>query len=83
MINIENIFEEDWIEKYLEKRNLLKQYKNNKGKLLIWYLWKLDFKLRKPKWTWVYSFRINQKYRAIWYFRWNDFIVVEISDHQD
>jgi len=55
MLNIEEILEEDWIRKYLEKRWLLPSYKNNKNKLLVWYLWKLDFKLRQPKWTWIYS----------------------------
>jgi len=83
MLNIEEILEEDWIRKYLEKRWLLSSYKNNKNKLLVWYLWKLDFKLRQPKWTWIYSFRINKKYRAFWYFRGSIFIVVEINDHQN
>ena len=83
MKNIESIKEEKWIQEFLIKRGLLKQYKLNKDKLLSWYTWKLDFKERKPTWSWVFSFRVNKKYRAIWYFRLNVFIIVEISNHQN
>lgn len=83
MKNIDNIYEENWIRKFLEKRNLIQQYKNNKNKILSGYLWKLDFKERQPKWTWIFSFRINKQFRAIWYFKENSFIVVEISNHQN
>jgi len=83
-MEILEIREEKGIKDFLEKRNLLNQYKNNKEKLLNWYLWKIDFKSRKPKQTWVYSFRINKQFRAIWYFRekWV-FIVIKIDNHQN
>ena len=83
-MEIKEIREEQWIRLFLVKRNLLKQYKNNKTKLENWYLWKIDFKERQPKWNGIYSFRINKQYRAIWYFRENwIFIVVKIDNHQN
>ncbi len=83
-MQIKIIREEKWIKEFLLKRNLLKQYKNNKIKLENGYLGKIDFKERKPKWTWIYSFRINKQFRAIWYFRENwVFIVVKIDNHQN
>ena len=83
-MKIKVIREEKDIRNFLLKRNLLNQYKNNKNKLENWYLWKIDFKERQPKWTWIYSFRINKQFRAIWYFKeeWI-FIVVKIDNHQN
>ena len=83
-MKIKIINEEKGIRLFLSKRNLLNQYKNNKIKLENWYLWKTDFKERQPKWIWVYSFRINKQFRAIWYFKkdWI-FIVVKIDNHQN
>ena len=83
-MKIKIIREEKDIRNFLLKRNLLKQYKSNKNKLENWYLWKIDFKERQPKWTWIYSFRINRQFRAIWYFKeeWI-FIVVKIDNHQN
>ena len=88
MIRIDLILEEGIIiQEYLISRNILDQYMKARFMILAWNMQKFDFKLRKPKNEWVYQFRINQKYRAIWYFRENTerkvFIVTKISDHQD
>ncbi len=83
MRDIKNIYEHDDVVKYLEKRWLVSQYKNAKQKLTSGYIWKLDFKQRQPKWSWVYSFRINKQFRAFGYFREDNFVVVEISNHQN
>lgn len=83
MKKIDSIIEEKWIREFLIKRWLIKQYKINKIKLVSWYLWKIDFKERKPNWSWIFSFRINKQFRAIWYFRWNTLIVIEINNHQN
>ncbi len=88
MIPIDSIREKDLdIYEYLETRQILDQYKKAKVMILWGLLQKHDFKRRKPKNEWVYQFRINQKYRAFWYFRTegdkNIFTVTKISDHQD
>lgn len=83
---IEKILELKDIFEYLENHNILKQYKKAKEKILSWDLKSVYFKKRKPKILNVYQFRINDKYRAFWFFDKNDektFKVFEISDHQD
>ncbi len=44
MVNIDNIFEIEWIEDFLIKRGLLNQYKRSKSYILAWIYWKTDFK---------------------------------------
>ncbi|NOX87199.1 MAG: hypothetical protein GXO86_14780 [Chlorobi bacterium] len=68
---------------YLEKRNLIKQYKKAKELLKLNQLTSVHFKKRKPKTSGKYYFRITKKYRAIGVFDGKDFIVTEISDHQE
>jgi plasmid maintenance system killer protein len=83
---INKIIEINWILEYLEKRNLVNQYKKSKDYLLLWYTTKVLFKKRKPYTSKIYQFRINNKYRAFWYFDTKNnsiFRVIEISDHQD
>ena len=67
---------------YLQKRNLVEQYKKAKEFLKNNHLASVKFKKRRPKKSGQYYFRINQKYRAIGIFDGKDFIVTEISDHQ-
>ncbi len=88
MFPIDSIREKNLdIYEYLESRQILAQYKKAKTMILSGLVQKYDFKKRKPKNEWVYQFRINQKYRAFWYFRYEDgnniFVVTTISDHQD
>ena len=83
---IKKIIELNWILEYLEKRNLVNQYKKSKNYLLLWYTEKVLFKKRKPYTSKIYQFRINNKYRVFWYFDTNNnsiFRIIEISDHQD
>lgn len=67
---------------YLTKRDLISQYQKAKGFLTQNSLSSVDFKKRKPKSKGEYYFRINQKYRAIGVFNGKDFIVTDITDHQ-
>ena len=84
MLKITEIYEENEIIDFLVKRRLLVQYLKSTKYLLNWNFAKLDFKLRKPKKDWIYSFRINKQYRIFWYFRENwIFIVFEINDHSN
>jgi len=80
---VNNIFEDEWIKEYLEKRNLLKQFKKAKNKILSWINSNNYFKERKPKNSNIWYFRINKKYRAYWSIDkdW-DLIIFEINDHQ-
>jgi len=79
-----NVLENSKIIDFLNKRNLLKQYKKAKEKLLYWEIWWLDFKERKPNKSWIYSFRINKQFRVFWFFdKENDFIVSDIDNHQN
>jgi len=78
-----NVFELDTtIIKYLNKRNILTQYKKAEELLKQEQFSSVSFKKRKPLATGIYYFRINQKYRALGVFDGQDFIVTEISDYQ-
>ncbi|MEQ9297578.1 MAG: hypothetical protein RIF33_03395 [Cyclobacteriaceae bacterium] len=67
---------------YLEKRGLIAQYKKAKTYLKNTHATAVQFKKRKPYSEGKYYFRINRKYRAIGVFDGQDFIVIEIDDHQ-
>lgn len=87
-MKIDTILEDgEHISQYLQSRQILDQYKKVKTMLLEWNIQKYYFKKRKPVNQDIYQFRINQKYRAFWYFRddtlHKTFVVTEISDHQD
>ncbi len=83
MKRIYTILEEKSVILYLQKRNLLKQYKVAKEKVLSWFVNKSDFKERKPTWLGIYSFRINKQFRALCYQREPDlYVVVRIDNHQ-
>lgn len=83
MKNIENIIEHKDILKYLISHNLLSQYKKAKNKILLWDFKSVDFRKRRPYKTEKYYFKINKQYRWFWYFKWNNFVIFEINDHQD
>lgn len=68
--------------KYLEKYKILNQYKKAKQNLLFWNNTKTFFKERKPRWSWIFYFRINKKYRALWYIENNELRIYDINNHQ-
>lgn len=69
---------------FLEKRNILKQYKKSKSYIIGWIFWKTDFKLRQPKEKWEWSFRINKQFRAFARLdEESDLIVYLIDNHQN
>lgn len=83
MKNIPEILEMKEILPYLEKRNLLKQYKKAKVYLLNGNTVQVKFKVRNPKGSGIWYFRINRQYRALGVF--NDkgtFIIFKIDNHQ-
>jgi len=80
---ITNIEEEIKVLKYLNRKNILKQYKKVKNMILLWYLKQVDFKIRQPKKDKIFYFRINKQYRWYCYFDWNTLIVFRIDDHQN
>lgn len=81
MLKIQSICETKEVIESLKKKWLLRQYKKSKIFILGNSSWKIDFKLRKPKDKWVWSFRINKQYRAFWRLDWNDLIVYKVYDH--
>lgn len=86
MTIIKQVIELNWIYEYLKSRNILKQYLKAKHLIINWNFQSVDFKKRKPKTLKVYQFKINQKYRAFWFFDMKDescFKIIEISNHQD
>jgi len=83
MLKINNIFETKWVLDFLEKRNLIRQYKKSKNYILAWIYWKTDLKLREPKKKWEYSFRINKQFRAFWKLDNWDLIIFIIDNHQN
>ncbi len=77
------VLEEKEVHDYLKKRKfLLKSYYKARDYLEKGFLKNIYFKKRKPKSGEEYQFRINKKYRAFGYFREDNFIIVEINDHQ-
>ena len=70
-----------WID-YIEKRQLTKQYRKAKQKLLNWDYISIDLAIREPKIEKIYYFRINKKYRVFWYIENKIFKVIKIYDHQ-
>ena len=83
MLRINKIYEEDYIFGYLEKRNLLKQYKKSKENILSWvHSWN-NIWYREPKKDWIIYFRINKQFRALSRLSaLNELIVFDIDNHQ-
>jgi len=77
------VYEEKNVRKYLEKRNILNQYKQAKENFVAGRFQQIQLKKRRPKKFEGLQFRITKKYRAFGYFKTSTiFIVTEISDHQ-
>ncbi len=83
MLWINQIYEEDYILKYLKERDLIKQYKKAKNNILsgnytgnkLWY--------KQPKQDGILYFRINKQYRALCRIIENkSMIVFDIDNHQ-
>ncbi len=68
--------------KYLQRRNILKQYKIAKKHFEKNHFKIIDDKLRKPKINGIYQFKITGKYRAFYVLREEGAVVYKISDHQ-
>ncbi len=83
MIRIDAIREAPNVLEYLRSRGIIEQYQKTKQMLIGGFPQKYDFKLRQPKNSGIYQFRINQKYRAFGFFKSHTFIVTLINDHQD
>ena len=83
MLQVKNIIEHKDVASFLIKRDLVKQYKKAKNKILSWDLKSIDFRKRRPYKSEKYYFKINNQYRAFWYFEWNNFVIFEINDHQN
>lgn len=83
MFNINEIKEKEYILSYLEKRNILKQYKKSKNNILNWnYTWNKVW-YKQPKKDEIIYFRINKQYRALCRFENNILIVFDIDNHQN
>lgn len=81
-MKFDSIIESKKVFEYLEKHLLIKQYKKSKWNILSKNDSKVFFKERKPKWSWVWYFRINKKYRAIWFIENNTLKIYKIDKHQ-
>lgn len=83
MSKVKNIFEKKEVLSYLQKRDLLIQYKKAKEYLLAGNLLQVRFKERNPKGSGIWYFRINKQYRALGVFNEEgDLIVFKIDNHQ-
>ena len=76
------IIESSDVSDYLNTHFLLKQYKKAKNNILFYNDTKAFLKERKPKWSWIWYFRINRKYRALWYIENNELRIYKIDNHQ-
>lgn len=68
---------------FLEKRNLVNQYKKTKEYILKWYFKQVDLKLREPKKDKIYYFRLNKQYKAICKIEWEILKIFDIDNHQN
>jgi plasmid maintenance system killer protein len=67
---------------YLQKRNLIKQFKKAKIYILLGQSKNTKFKERNPKGSGIYYFRINKQFSALGYFENSTLIIFEIDNHQ-
>lgn len=82
-MNIQKIIKNNKIEKYLEKRQLLKQFEKIEKYILNWNFKAIDFKLREPKKDEIYYFRINKQFRVYWKIFKNTLVILDIDNHQN
>lgn len=77
-----NVFEDEGVVDYIQKRNLQRAYLKAKKYMEMEYYQLVDLRERRPKTSGIFYFKIDKKYRAIGYIEKRGFIVTEISDHQ-
>ncbi|MBP8016629.1 hypothetical protein KAZ01_01340 [Candidatus Gracilibacteria bacterium] len=82
MFNIKLILEEDYILEYLEKRNILKQYKKSKSNILNGNYSGNKIGYKEPKKDEIIYFRINKQFRALCRINGIKLIVFDIDNHQ-
>jgi len=68
---------------YLEKRNLINQYKKIKKYILDWNFRQINLKLREPKNEKIYYFRINKQFRAFATIEDYTLKIYDIDNHQN
>jgi len=76
-----HIYEHPKAIEYLEKRNLLSQYKKTKKNILLGIQSGAKLKIRQPKKDGVYYFRINKQFRAIVRKKEDSLFVIDIDNH--
>ncbi len=81
-LDILQILEEQSVVEFLEKRNLIQQYKKAKKFILMGEFKQTKLKKRKPKSLSVWYFRINKQFRANAYLKEKKLYVYEIDNHQ-
>lgn len=80
---IKEIFIDQEILGYIEKRWLLKQYEKSEKYLYNWNYKQLDLKIREPKKDKIYYFRLNKQFR-LWCKIENETIkIFHIDNHQN
>jgi len=82
-MKISKIIETKEVVLYLTKRGLTKQYQKAKLYILNGFLKHVDFKLRQPKSSGIWYFRINRQYRALGIMEKDELRILEIDDHQN
>ncbi|MDD3793731.1 MAG: hypothetical protein PHI37_02880 [Candidatus Gracilibacteria bacterium] len=84
MLKINKIFEESYIYDFLEKRNLLKQYKKSKQNIIKGNHSGNKLGYREPKKDGIIYFRINKQFRALGRFiNKEELIIFDIDNHQN
>lgn len=68
---------------YLSKRKLLSQYLKAEQFILSWKPKQANLRLRQPKSKWIYYFRINEQFRAIWKVKNGILEITQISNHSN
>ncbi len=82
MLPFTKINEEEYLFNRLVRRWIFEQYKKSKNNILLWNFSWNRIKLKKPTKDGIWYFRINKKYRALWYVEWTTLIIFDIDDHQ-
>lgn len=76
-----HIYEDESVVQFLQKRNLIAQYKKAKHNILSGNFSGNKLQLRKPKSDKIYYFRINKQFRAFAEKRGDDLVVFHIDNH--
>ncbi len=78
----DNIIELKHIYSNLSDRWILEQYKKSKSNILLGNFSGNNWWPKQPISKWIWYFRINRQFRAIWYRENKNFIVTYIDNHQ-